>query len=205
MSSFSRALIASICLHSLVIGAYFALLSYEPAIKLSPIKIQLKLAKLGPERDKSLLPRLDVSEVPKPKPAPIHKKASPLDLLKKRFGKPTPQGQKHGSRQGSSLTSELADSYDLQVAAILRENYEIPRVISDKEARTLSMFIRIWIGQRGEIIKIKVEQASKNQRFDKAVIQGSEQISSFGAPPLQLARKYRTEGLLIQFCPLECQ
>ncbi|MEI6805878.1 MAG: TonB C-terminal domain-containing protein [Myxococcaceae bacterium] len=211
MTRFSKALLASLCLHGLLLGAYVAFSVYEPAVKLSSPSIQVTLAKLGKPRDEKLLPRFDASQASQSvetksetKKIAAPKKQNPLDILKKRFGKPSNEGKQHGSAQGTSLTSELADSYEAQVLELLRSNYEIPRIISDREAKYLKLLIKLWIGPRGELLKISVEQPSKNIRFDQAVLTGSKKISSFGAPPLQLARKYRTEGLLIQFCPLEC-
>lgn len=218
MSRVWFAVLFSIALHGLVLAAYCFLSNYEPPAKLDPPKIQVSLAKLGKPRDQTLLPKIDASQPPEtllPKPKskldsahkvqPTKSKtASPLDLLKKRFGKPSDEGKEHGSKLGSSLSSELADSYELQILELLRSNYEIPRTISDREAKRLSLWVRMWIGASGSLIKVKIEQASKNPRFDHAVLSGSHKIHSFGAPPLQLARKYRTEGLLIQFCPLEC-
>ena len=199
MSYFYRALTVSVSLHVLVLVAYVALSTYEPALILKPTSIQVSLTKLGQTRDPKLLPRLDVSEAPQKK-----KPKNPLDLLKKRFGKPTPEGQKKGSNLGSSLAQELANSYELQVLELLRNNYEIPRVISPKEAQKLKLWVKLRIDPQGKLIDIQILQASQNTRFDQAVLLGSRKITSFGMPPLQLARKYRTEGLLIQFCPLEC-
>jgi hypothetical protein len=176
--------------------------------------IRVNLGKLGIKRDQSLLPRIDASAAPSPayakasagKPKPLSKsqKHDPLDILKKRFGKPDPSGNPNGSKYGDSISNELAESYEQQVAAILRENYEIPRVITQAEAKRLKLWVRLWIGPAGQLIKIKIQQPSKNTRFDDAVLTGSRRIDSFGAPPLTVARRYKSEGLLIQFCPLEC-
>lgn len=215
MSYFYRSLIYSVLLHILCVGAYIAFSNYEPALKRKPPSIQVSIAQLGQTRDPKLLPRLDVSEAPKsleiashkktaPKKIPPKKQNNPLDLLKKRFGKPTHEGQKQGTVLGNSLRNELADSYELQVAQLLKNHYEIPRIISEQEAKHLRVSVRLWIDFRGQLIKIKIEQASTNQNFDQAVILSSQRIASFGAPPLLLARKYKTEGLLVQFCPLEC-
>lgn len=202
MTRFSRALTASLCLHGLLITGYFLLVNYEPPVKLDSPSIQVTLTKLGVERDEKLLPRFDAS--PAPKKIATQKPQNPLDLLKKRFGKPSNEGHKSGSSLGTSLANELSNSYEAQILELLRSNYEIPRVISDREAKSLKLWIKLWIAPNGNLMKIKVEQASKNNRFDQAVLQGANKISSFGAPPLQLARKYKTDGLLIQFCPLEC-
>lgn len=214
MTRFSRALTASLCLHVLLITGYYLLVGYEPPIKLDSPSIQITLTKLGVERDEKLLPRFDASEAPQtlettpsktaPKKIAASKPVNPLDVLKKRFGKASNEGKKTGSALGTSLTSELANSYEAQILELLRSNYEIPRIISDREAKSLKLWIKLWIAPNGDLMKIKVQQASKNNRFDQAVLQGAEKIPSFGAPPLQLARKYKTDGLLIQFCPLEC-
>ncbi len=182
-----------------------------------PSAIQVSLAKLGAKREENLLPRIDASPAPqKPivtpakasaKPGPKQKPQltkNPLDILKKRFGKTDTSGNPDGSKYGNSISNELAESYEQQVAAILRENYEIPRVITQTEAKRLKLWVRLWIGPAGQLIKIKIQQPSKNTRFDDAVLTGSKRIDSFGAPPLTLARRYKSEGLLIQFCPLEC-
>ncbi len=179
--------------------------------------IRVSLSKQGAQRDQSLLPRIDASASPSPalrapsptkgrgeRAPPKTKKHDPLDILKKRFGKPDPSGNPNGSKYGDSISNELAESYEQQVAAILRENYEIPRVITHAEAKRLKLWVRLWIGPAGQLIKIKIQQPSKNTRFDDAVLVGSKRIDSFGAPPLTVARKYRNDGLLIQFCPLEC-
>ncbi|MES2503832.1 MAG: TonB C-terminal domain-containing protein [Myxococcota bacterium] len=190
---------------------------YEPPFKPPKTIIQVSLAKLGQKREEKLLPRIDAAPPP---PAPKHTPAppkpttkkiakakpntNPLDILKKRFGKPDFSGNPAGHARGSSINSELADSYELQVVELLRENYEIPRIISDREAKKLKLLVRLWIDAKGKLVKIKVQDPSRNGRFDEAVMQGSRRISSFGAPPLTMARKYKTDGLLIEFCPMEC-
>lgn len=203
LTRFSKALLASLCLHGLVIAGYLGLVNFEPQVKLSSPSIQVSLAKLGKPRDEKLLPRFDASEAA-PQKIIKQKSQNPLDLLKKRFGKPSDEGRENGSVYGNSLGSELADSYELRILELLHSNYELPRVISDREAKNLKLLARLWIGPRGDLIKIKIWRPSKNTRFDQAVLQGANKIPSFGAPPLQLARKYKTEGLLIEFCPLEC-
>ncbi|MBH1989255.1 MAG: TonB family protein [Myxococcaceae bacterium] len=217
LSRFGLAIAGSLVLHGLFV-AFYLLDACKPTIRLDSANIQVRLTRLGTPRDEKLLPRLDASEyqppapqaIPKPKEAkqavkPMDPKPShPLDLLKKRFGKPSTEGQKEGSSLGTSLSREIAHSYELQVSEILRESYEIPRVISEREARTLKLFVRLWIAPTGHLIRIRVEKASRNRRFDQAVLEASENIHSFGPPPLTLARQYQTQGLLIQFCPMEC-
>ena len=97
-------LLSSIGLHIACLGIFLFLANYHQPLKLEAPKIQVRLSKLGKPRDEKLLPRIEASEAPKPKPTPpapkkvaqkkeapkkkeIQKKQvpTPLELLNKLF------------------------------------------------------------------------------------------------------------------------
>ena len=206
-----NALFVSVGIHIVVFGSIWLWANSHALYPLPPTTIEIKLAKLGKKkRDPKLLPRIDTAPKPKPPKKTVKKTSKPkpppkpLDILKKRFGKVDKHGDPEGNIYGSSFHSELANSYELQVVEILRQHYEIPRIINMQEAEKLKVWVRLWIDQAGNLMKIKVQTPSENVRFDQAVLSGSEKIASLGAPPLPLRSKYQNQGLLIQFCPLEC-
>src|SRR5439155_7144902 len=120
----------------LVIGWLVMPAPSKPAINLDEQIVKTRLVKLGKERPPDWLPRIDAAPPPKtankkaaptpikdePKPQPDSTKKpsaadvlknlekdseSPADIIKKRLGKATDEGQKDGDRDGTALTGEL--------------------------------------------------------------------------------------------------
>ena len=216
----------SLLLHGFFVVAYVLWSHFEQSSFLEKPVLHVHLAKLGKPRDESLLPRLDASETKAPEEvkeevkAPAEKKIvkappsaqkkpqeprqNPLELLKKRFGKPSDEGVEKGSASGNSLSQEFEDSYERQLGERIREAYELPEVISLEKRKRLKVTVRLVIGPVGNLIRAEVVSPSGEVRFDDAVIAGTKRIRSFGSPPLPLQRQLKTRGLELDFCPLRC-
>jgi TonB family protein len=217
--SFGLAIGVSILAHVGLIALYVWAGSARPAIDLDKTLIRVHMAKLGKKRDEKLLPRFDASEsqapevkvkAPAKKEEPKHeavatkskpkdaKPSNPLDLLKKRFGKPSDEGSEKGSALGKSLNDEFANNYEAQIVELIRAAYELPSVLEGKQ---LVLWVKLKIGPRGDLIKVSITKSSGRQAFDNAVLVGVKKIRSFGAPPLQLRQRYASEGVDIEFFP----
>ena len=202
---FSTAIFLSVVLHVLALFGIVILVSSRPAIDLNEKVVTIRLAKLGKERDQTLLPRLDASEAQPAVAKPVEKikkeaaESSPLDVLKKRFGKASDEGSKHGSNIGSSIDSDLAESYVARVAEIIRQHYVLPTTLRGK--KNLVALISLRISSNGSVIAVKINSSSGNVMFDRGVTLAINRITSFGPPPLPLRKRYAIEGFLFEFTP----
>lgn len=215
---FSTAILLSVVLHVLALLGIVVLASSRSVIDLNEKVVTIRLARLGKERDQTLLPRLDASEAqPVPKPVPVMAseakpsrhlddgvkkhiaEPSPLDVLKKRFGKASDEGSKQGSNMGSSIDSDLAESYVARVVEIIRQHYVLPTTLRGK--KNLAAVIALRIHVNGSVLSVKVNSSSGNVMFDRSVTLVINRITSFGPPPLPLRKRYATEGFLFEFTP----
>ncbi|MDA0712408.1 MAG: hypothetical protein O2897_00250 [bacterium] len=92
-------------------------------------------------------------------------KNNPLDVLKKRFGEARDEGTMKGSVLGESLSEELAENYALQVAALIKQSYELPAILKNRQ-KELLLWVRLKINAQGELIKVEILKTSGESIFD---------------------------------------
>ncbi len=151
-------------------------------------KIKAPPKKLVPSEKSSLLAE------------PKKKHVNPLDLLKKRFGKSSDEGLESGSALGTSLQQDLQDSYAAQVAALIKQSYNLPAVLRNQQNQ-LVVWVRLRINSQGKLLKAEIIRSSGKAMFDNAVLVGVKKIDLFGVPPLQLRRMIATVGFELEFAP----
>lgn len=164
-----------------------------------------KLVKAQPKAKEMV--KKAVKEIAKEKQPPVKpvkdaaaNKNNPLDVLKKRFGKARDEGTMKGSVLGDSLSEELAENYTLQVAALIKQSYELPAILKNRQ-KELLLWVKLKINAQGELLKVEILKTSGEPIFDNAVLVGIKKMQMFGAPPLQLRKKIATQGLDIEFVP----
>lgn len=151
-------------------------------------------------------PQKHVIEQTKPpeKKKPPSSNVNPLEALKRRVKELEKEGNPEGAARGNSVMGDLKEGYKALVQALLKDNFDLPATISDREKQTLKLLINIKIAENGKPISVKIISRSRNSDYDDAVLGRVKQISSFGAPPLPLRKTVQRDGLEFAMCPLTC-
>jgi len=182
------------------------------------------LVALGKPRDPRLMPRKETEPPPAAAPgsapakpgAPSSAKAPPRQLSRQemmeralagaarrtRDEKPDPEraGQETGSPSGTAASAEEGEKYFGEVEDRIHANYLVPSVVSERERLYLSATVVIYIGRDGSIVKHVMTKPSGNSFIDQALVLAIQR-TQLPAPPPELARLVRDEGLEINFKP----
>jgi outer membrane biosynthesis protein TonB len=179
------------------------------------------LVALGKARDPRLMPRKESAPLPAASPAsapgaPSSAKTVPRELTRQelmeralagaarrtRDEKPDPEraGQETGSPSGTAASAEEGEKYFGEVEDRIHANYVVPSVISERERLYLSATVVIYIGRDGTIVKHVMTKPSGNSFIDQALVLALQR-TRLPAPPPELARLVRDEGLEINFKP----
>lgn len=227
---FSQALGLAALLHAVAFGAAFVLprLFDRPPPPRKPIIAHM--VALGKPRDPRLLPRKDSpppaavasiappapgKTLPAPRPSTPQKRPPTRQELMERAlaraaGRATPEskeepdperaGSATGSVEGTAQSAEEGDAYFTAVHDAILENYVVPSVISERERMYLNASVLAWIGADGRILKHQFQKKSGNSVFDQA-LELAIQRSRLPAPPSDLARSLRDNGVVLNFKP----
>jgi outer membrane biosynthesis protein TonB len=214
----------AIGLHAAVVAAAFFLprLLDRPHALRKPVVAHL--VALGKPRDQRLLPRKE-SQPPAAaapasapaKPGAPSKAAAPSrqlsrqELMERALAgaarrtsaeKPDPEraGQETGSPTGTAAAAEEGEKYFGEVEEKIHANYVVPSVISERDRLYLSATVVIYIGRDGTIVKHVMTKPSGNSFIDQALVLALQR-TRLPAPPPELARLVRDEGLEINFKP----
>ena len=213
----------AIALHVAVVAAAFFLPRFLD--RRHPLRkpVIAHLVALGKPRDPHLLPRKE-SEAPAAaaaasvpaKPGAPSSKAPPRQLTRQemmeralagaarrtRDEKPDPEraGQETGSPSGTAASAEEGEKYFGQVEDAIHANYVVPSVISERERLYLSATVVIYIGRDGSIVKHVMTKPSGNSFLDQALVLAIQR-TRLPAPPAELTKLVRDEGLEINFKP----
>jgi len=80
------------------------------------------------------------------------------------------------------------------------EHYVVPSVISERERLYLAASIVAWIGSDGRILRYELQKKSGNAFFDQALERAIQQ-TKLPAPPPEMARALRDNGVVLNFRP----
>ena len=223
--SIGAGLSLAIALHGAALAAAFLL----PRVfeRRAPLRrpVIAHLVAQGKPRDQSLLPRKESpppvaaapASVPATKPAPVApskpaaRQPTRQELMERALAgatrrtsddKPDPDraGEATGSAYGTAASAEQGEKYFGEVEDAIHAHYVVPSVISERERLYLSANVVVYIGRDGSIVKHVMTRASGNSFFDQA-LELAIQRSRLPAPPLELAKLVRDEGLEINFKP----
>ena len=216
----------AIALHVAVVAAAFFLprLLDRPRPMRKPVIAHL--VALGKPRDPRLLPRKEseapvaTSKASVPEKSASSKDAhvAPRQLTRQELMEralagaarrtrdeappPDPEraGEETGSPAGTAATAEEGEKYFGEVEDRIHANYVVPSVISERERMYLSATVVIYIGRDGSIVKHVMTKPSGNSFIDQALVLALQR-TRLPAPPPELARVVRDEGLEINFKP----
>lgn len=113
---------------------------------------------------------------------------------------PERAGATDGSAIGTAATAEAGVKYFGEVHDIIQQNYVVPSVISERERMALSATIVVWIGADGRLLRHRMQSASGNAFFDRA-LESAIALSKLPPPPPELARELAVGGVGINFKP----
>ena len=181
------------------------------------------LLKKGKPRDKKLLPRKPPAAAPAPpknaRPPKDAKKVDPkaarkthsrvdygkdmdsaLKGLAKEGGKDEEaEGSPDGVDEGTALIAEKGNEYMTKVYSAVKAQYSVPEIVTERERMFLNATVVITINARGQIKDLTFEKRSGKQVFDSAIEAAIRRSAPFPPPPPELADKYSSEGIGIDF------
>lgn len=182
------------------------------------------LLKKGKPRPKEWLPRKEPAAAPAPpqnaRPAKDAKKSdakktahqsssrvdyskdmnSALSGLAKEGGREDEgEGSPDGVDEGTALIAQKGNEYMTKVYSAVKGQYSVPEIITERERMFLNATVIITINARGQIKDLTFEKRSGNQVFDSAIEAAIRRAAPFPPPPEELAGKYASEGIGIDF------
>jgi len=218
-------LLLAIALHAGVVATAYFLPRFLDRPKPLRKPVIAHLVALGKPRDPRLMPRKESAPPPAaaapasiPQKTPASTSKGPAreltrqELMERalagaargrtREEKPDPEraGQETGSPQGTAASAEEGEKYFGEVEERLHANYVVPSVISERERLYLSATVVIYIGRDGSIVRHVMTKPSGNSFIDQALVLAIQR-TKLPAPPADLAKLVRDEGLEINFKP----
>lgn len=109
-------------------------------------------------------------------------------------------GALNGDARGDSSVDE-GDRYFGLLKAQVQQAYNLPNTLSDDERIRLKALVHIYIGGRGQLLKVKRESSSGNELFDNAVLSAARQAAPYPPPPEPLREKLQNQGVVLAFTP----
>ncbi len=125
---------------------------------------------------------------------------SALQGLAKEGGKDEEvEGSPDGVDEGTALIAQKGNEYMTKVYAAVKGQYSVPEIITERERMFLAATVVITLNARGQIKDLTFEKRSGNQVFDSAIEAAIRRAAPFPPPPPELADKYASEGIGIDF------
>lgn len=228
---FKKAIIASALFHAAIVGFLVlgATFSWHP--KKEPLVLEAKMIFKAKVRDKELLPRKRYKsadktvEAPKAKEAEKEPVVKPLletketkDTVAKKVEKPKKDYASELRKLTQSFSEEIKPdekiveeefsdedaSYFDQIYALVKESFVVPPHINGPAGKNLQADIRLFLKDDGSLLRIELEHSSGDEHFDKAVLDGTKGVVSFGQVPILLQHALSQRGIVVEMCPFKC-
>jgi len=116
-------------------------------------------------------------------------------------GDEEPEGSPNGVEDGNALVAQKGSEYMTKVYKAVKAEYAVPEVISQRERMFLSATVIITVDTRGNLKDFSFEKNSDNPLFDSAIEGAVRRAAPFPPPPPELADKYASEGIGLEFTP----
>lgn len=181
--------------------------SAPPAAAAAPAPAAPSLTKVAPKLQSK------PAATPKPSHAASNGKRAPTnqELMERALAKaadqavveePDPEraGAANGSATGTATSAEVGDKYFTEVHDAIAANYTVPSVISERERLYLSATVIAYIGPTGALLRHTLQKKSGNHFFDEA-LELAIKNSKLPAPPPELVKSLRDEGVALNFKP----
>ncbi|RME22778.1 MAG: cell envelope integrity protein TolA [Deltaproteobacteria bacterium] len=112
-----------------------------------------------------------------------------------------PEGSPEGVENGDALVAQKGQEYLTRLYKAIKAQYAVPEVIPPAERLLLRAVVVITIDARGNLKDFQFEKPSGNKLFDSAIEAAVRRASPFPPPPAELAEKYSSEGIGLEFTP----
>jgi protein TonB len=109
------------------------------------------------------------------------------------------EGSPNGVDEGTALIAQMGNEYMTKVYTAIKGQYSVPEIITERERMFLNATVVITINARGQIKDLTFEKRSGNQVFDSAIESAIRRAAPFPPPPEELAGKYASEGIGLDF------
>ncbi len=108
-------------------------------------------------------------------------------------------GQQDGDPNGDSDVQE-GERYFGLLSAQVRRHYDVSDTIPEQDRVRLSAVVFIRLGKAGDVLEVKLAQASGNSLYDAAVVAAVKKAAPFSPPPEHL-RATMADGANFKFTP----
>jgi TonB family protein len=115
--------------------------------------------------------------------------------------KEPPEGSPDGVEEGDSLVAQAGNEYLTKVYKAVKAQYAVPKVIPPEERLLLRATVVITIDRGGNLKDFHFEKRSGNSLFDSAIEAAVRRASPFPPPPAELADRFASDGLGLEFTP----
>lgn len=219
-------LVGSIILHGILCALLLGVLPVKkPTSRHLPLEAKLMFKKKPrPEHwlpDKvPAMKKKTAEESPQPTPKPVEEAARPQKKEKKATEPPKKTDYlKELARLSKSFSEELDNAVDAkeviedlsadgsyfdQVYSLVKRSFVVPPHVNGPRGRFLQAVLRVYIGPKGDLLRLTLERSSGDEHFDKAVMEGTQRVDNFGAVPLMLQSVLSEDGIVIEMCPFKC-
>jgi TonB family protein len=96
-------------------------------------------------------------------------------------------------------TTDMADSAFVGYVQIIpekvKEHWKLPSFLKDQN---LQCRIHVWVGPRGEILKINIRESSGNSEYDSRALNAIKAVT-LGVPPAEIVTKLSSRGIILGF------
>ncbi|RLB54386.1 MAG: hypothetical protein DRI34_12120 [Deltaproteobacteria bacterium] len=111
------------------------------------------------------------------------------------------EGSPEGVEGGDALVAQKGQLYMTQIYKAVKSQYAVPQVIPPSERLLLRATVVITVDARGNLKDFHFEKHSDNRLFDSAIEAAVRRASPFPPPPPELADRYASEGIGLEFTP----
>lgn len=99
---------------------------------------------------------------------------------------------------GATASTESADEYGTRLVSAVRQRFEVPPGLSERERSFLSATVALFIEPDGRVARLTFERRSGNPMFDGA-LEEAVRASRVPPPPPHLRELYARTGVLVNF------
>lgn len=104
----------------------------------------------------------------------------------------------------AELMEEETSYYD-QIYSLIKESFIVPPHVLGPSGNNLMVTIKIYLSSDGSLNKLDLLEASGDDHFDKAVMDGTRRVNNFGRVPIYLQNVLREHGVVVDLCPVKCK
>jgi len=105
--------------------------------------------------------------------------------------------------RGTALVGDVSETADTPFVAyvqtlpeLVRAHWRLPSFLKDAN---LQCRLHLWIGERGDILRIQVRESSGNKEYDDRAVLAVKSAAPFPVPPSEAQAKLGSRGIILGF------